>query len=178
MQNIIKRLIKDWFPPALIRWIRKGRNISFSGDFLSWDEAVRCSSGYESQIILEQTKAALLKVKKVVPLKGECDLIFNDEGKPWGEEQVRKAFKSILKKAGLRELKFHSLRHSCASILLSKGGSVTYVAEQLRHSNPHITLTVYAHFVKTDKKSEVNLLDAPARDSGAPNEPVTLEIRG
>jgi len=55
---------------------------------------------------------------------------------------------------------------------------VTYVAEQLRHSNPHITLTVYAHFVKTDKKSEVNLLDAPARDSGAPNEPVTLEIRG
>jgi len=60
----------------------------------------------------DQLREALLKVKKVVPLKGECDLIFNDEGKPWGEEQVRKAFKSILKKAGLRELKFHSLRHS------------------------------------------------------------------
>lgn len=34
-----------------------------SGDFRSWDEAVSASTGYDSEIILEKTKAALLKVK-------------------------------------------------------------------------------------------------------------------
>ena len=53
-----------------------------------------------------------------------------------------------------------------------------YVAKQLRHSNPHITLTVYAHWVKTDAKSEVNLLDSPSRgcsevQNSAPNPPKT-----
>src|SRR5262245_61016062 len=68
----VKEIAKRLLPPIMLD-ILKGvsrdslpsENVfGLSGDYRSWDEAVRASSGYGSCIILERTKAALLKVKK------------------------------------------------------------------------------------------------------------------
>jgi len=56
-------------------------------------------------------------------------------------------FKAVLRKAGLRDIRFHDLRHSYASLLLSRGGNLLYVSKQLGHSNPQMTLKVYAHWI-------------------------------
>lgn len=61
--KIMKQFLKDWLPPVLIRCIRKGKNISFVGNFVSWDEAKKHSNGYDNDIILKKCKDALLKVK-------------------------------------------------------------------------------------------------------------------
>lgn len=63
MQNAAKQFMKDWLPPALIRRIRRGKNISFVGKFASWDEAKKHSDGYNKDVILRKCKDALLKVK-------------------------------------------------------------------------------------------------------------------
>jgi putative methyltransferase (TIGR04325 family) len=70
-----RELIKLITPPLLIecyRSLRKGmgkrdlsqEDLHLSGDYQSWDEALAASTGYSSELILEKTKVALLKVKQ------------------------------------------------------------------------------------------------------------------
>jgi putative methyltransferase (TIGR04325 family) len=64
-----EEMIKLLTPPVLIQLAKRLRcnrpvdNYGLSGDYHSWDEAMAASTGYTSEIILEKTKAALLKVK-------------------------------------------------------------------------------------------------------------------
>ena len=50
-----------------------------------------------------------------------------------------------VKRAGLPDVTFHSLRHSHASALIRAGLDVVRVSRQLGHSKPTITLSIYAH---------------------------------
>jgi integrase len=57
----------------------------------------------------------------------------------------RRAFCRLLTKAGLRRIRVHDLRHSYASIRLSKGDHIADVSKQLGHSSISITMDVYGH---------------------------------
>jgi len=63
-------------------------------------------------------------------------------------------FKRVLKKAGLRSIRFHDLRHTFASQLLSNGTNVLYVSQQLGHANPGITMKIYAKWIPTEGQRE------------------------
>lgn len=54
-------------------------------------------------------------------------------------------FREFLKKAGLPPIRFHDLRHTCATLLLLKGVNVKAVSRRLGHSSVAITLDIYAH---------------------------------
>ena len=59
---------------------------------------------------------------------------------------VRRSFKLLLEKARLpMDLRFHDLRHTCATILLSKGKHPKYVQALLGHATVAITLDTYSH---------------------------------
>jgi integrase len=62
----------------------------------------------------------------------------------------KKTFKPILARAGLPNMRFHDLRHTHASTLLSKGKSIKAVSRRLGHSNISTTLEVYAHVLPGD----------------------------
>ena len=51
----------------------------------------------------------------------------------------------VLKKAGLPEIRFHDLRHSAATLLLSEGVHSKVVQEMLGHSTISMTMDVYSH---------------------------------
>lgn len=57
--------------------------------------------------------------------------------------------KSLLKKAGLPDIRFHDLRHSAATLLLSVGVHPKVVQEILGHSQIGITLDTYSHMLPT-----------------------------
>lgn len=89
----------------------------------------------------------------------------NEKGKRIDINNVKvKSFKRVLRKAGLREIRYHDLRHTYASQLLAQGEPVTYVSRQLGHANPQITFKVYAHWIPNDsQRKAVNRLPSLRR---------------
>ena len=78
------------------------------------------------------------------------DLIFcQGDGRPLDPDNlVKRVFKTTLKKAGLRTcLRFHDLRHTCASLLIAQGESPKYIQRQMRHASITTTLNVYGHLM-------------------------------
>jgi putative methyltransferase (TIGR04325 family) len=65
MKGPYKQLIKNFTPPIFLKIYKNIRRaeISFSGIYTSWQDALRQSTGYDSDLILDKTKTALLKVK-------------------------------------------------------------------------------------------------------------------
>ena len=59
--------------------------------------------------------------------------------------QVTSRFHYVIKKNGLRPLRFHDLRHSCASLLLANDIPMKAIQEWLGHSNFSITANLYSH---------------------------------
>ncbi len=66
----------------------------------------------------------------------------------------RRYFKKVLHKAGLRDIRFHDLRHTFASQLLCNGANILYVSKQLGHANPQITMKIYSHWIPNDNQRE------------------------
>jgi integrase len=74
-------------------------------------------------------------------------LVFTtDTGGPINPSNLRqRSFAALLKRAGLRHMRFHDLRHTCATLLLSRGVHPKFVQELLGHATIAITLDTYSH---------------------------------
>ncbi len=77
----------------------------------------------------------------------ENGLIFATEtGDPLDRRAVTTLkFKRLLKHAGLPEIRFHDLRHTCATLLLTRNVNPKIVSEMLGHATIAITLDTYSH---------------------------------
>jgi integrase len=82
----------------------------------------------------------------------------NKDGKAKPVTEMKRSFKSALKRAGVVDFRFHDLRHTFASQLLLKGGTLKDVQELLGHKTMTMTLR-YAHLTQEHKKKAVNLLN-------------------
>ena len=67
------------------------------------------------------------------------------DGHPISPDYVSHKFKKLLKKYGHKDIRFHDLRHSCASIMLSNGFAIKDVQEWLGHTNIDTTADTYGH---------------------------------
>ena len=74
-------------------------------------------------------------------------LIFTtDTGAPINPSNLRqRSFTPLLKRAGLPHMRFHDLRHTCATLLLLRGVHPKFVQELLGHATIAITLDTYSH---------------------------------
>jgi integrase len=74
-------------------------------------------------------------------------------------------WRKAVEAAGAPGLRYHDLRHTYASTLLSRGVSIRAVAEWLGHATPVVTLTTYAHLMPTDDDVARGVLDDAFADS-------------
>ncbi len=90
--------------------------------------------------------------------------VFCDErGQLLHHNTLRKVFHRLLQAAGLRQVRFHDLRHTFASLLLQQGESLVYVKEQMGHSSIQVTVDLYGHLIPGSNKQAVDKLDAPVK---------------
>lgn len=87
------------------------------------------------------------EIDRVGSLYSENGLIFASEtGECLDRRNITThRFKPLLKKASLPEIRFHDLRHTCATLLLSKNVNPKIVSEMLGHASIAITLDTYSH---------------------------------
>jgi integrase len=71
------------------------------------------------------------------------------DGKPLDGVNVTRGFQRLLARAGLPRMRFHDLRHACASLLLAEGVQPRVVMETLGHSQISLTLNTYSHVIPT-----------------------------
>ncbi|MFC1866582.1 tyrosine-type recombinase/integrase [Thermodesulfobacteriota bacterium] len=129
---------------------------------LKWDQI---RNGF---IYLEKTKT---KNKREIPINDDLALLFKEIRKEQEFtsqyvftynsrtiQRVERAFKGALKRAGIEDFHFHDLRHTFASHVIMRGGSLKDVQELLGHKTMTMTLR-YSHLSQEHKKKAVNLLN-------------------
>ncbi len=81
-------------------------------------------------------------------------------GSPLLGGNLNRAFKATLRRAGLPEIRFHDLRHTCATLLLRQGVNPKYVQELLGHADISLTLNVYSHVLPDMGDAAAGAMDA------------------
>lgn len=73
-------------------------------------------------------------------------------------QRITYRFSVILQRNNLRKIRFHDLRHTCASILINNGNHLKEIQEWLGHSNFSTTANIYAHLEKGTKLKTADAL--------------------
>jgi integrase len=126
------------------------------------------------QVPINDTLEAMLKrIRRQHGFKSEYVFLFDGEiiesktGKlrkpkkdrmPKPVTEIKRAFNSAVTRAGIEDFTFHDLRHTFASQVIMRGGSLKDVQELLGHKTMTMTLR-YAHLTQEHKKKAVNLLN-------------------
>ena len=140
-------------------------------------DVMKNKSSYRSLPLIAAVKDALIEEKKKQEslrnlLRGAYNSKYTDyicvdaAGNLLKPQYVTEHFKIILTKNNLKIIRFHDLRHSCASILLANKVPMKYIQEWLGHSDMSTTANIYSHvdYVSKIETSEVldNLLTIKA----------------
>lgn len=117
----------------------------------------KTKAGERSIPIPAELSTALKRWKLACP-KGELDLVFpNQAGLPMYRSLVlRSALYPALRRGGLRQVGFHSLRHSYATALITAGVPVNQVSAYLGHADSSVTLRVYTHFFRNTDDAAID----------------------
>jgi integrase len=107
---------------------------------------------YVKQELQDERRRQLAAQMKLGRLYQKSDFVCRQiDGKPYHPHSIGYALEQSLKRAGLPVIRFHWLRHSCASLLLDKGVPLPVVSEILGHANVAITAKVYSHALANSK---------------------------
>lgn len=80
--------------------------------------------------------------------------------RPLPTSSIDYAFNQGIKKAGVKKIRIHDLRHSCASLLISKGISIVAVSHRLGHTNIEQTLNTYSHLMPDDQSKIISVFES------------------
>ena len=135
-------------------------------------QSAKTKSSLRTLPLIGSFREYFLQVKEAQELNkqvcGNCynheydGFVFVDElGERMRVEHLTNAFPKFLESHGLRRMRFHDLRHSCASLLLANGVPLKHIQEWLGHSDFTTTANIYAHL---DYKSKIT--SAQAMETG------------
>ena len=85
-------------------------------------------------------------------------------------EFITRHFSALLKKEGMKKIRFHDLRHSCASLLLKNGIGMKEIQLWLGHSNFNTTANTYSHLDYSSKLHSAMTMEKCLNYTRAANE--------
>lgn len=113
-----------------------------------------------SEVLKEHKKNILINAKQN-NVKNPKRLVFpNKEGNYIDcRNLVNRFLKPCLKKAGLKDITWHQLRHTCITAMAENGVKIKYIQKQAGHSSHSTTLKVYSHATDTMEDEAMKTLD-------------------
>jgi len=91
----------------------------------------------------------------------DSDLIFPSTiGTPMDSRNLLREYYAALNQAGLPKIRFHDLRHTAASLLISHDIPINVVSRMLGHSRPSVTLDIYAHVYAGRQEEAAQIMSA------------------
>jgi integrase len=85
------------------------------------------------------------------------------DGSPMSPDSLSKAWRLAVKLLGLPKVTFHALRHTHASALIAAGLDVVKISRRLGHSDPTVTLRIYAHLFDNSDAAAAAAIEAAMR---------------
>ena len=92
----------------------------------------------------------LIEHRKSTNPASTASFIFGGD-RPLAPTSTDRYFKKTIEKAEVKPIRIHDLRHSCASLLISKGVSIVGVSRHLGHTDVEQTLNTYSHLMPDDQ---------------------------
>lgn len=169
--------------------MRRGEALALSWEDIDGDE-IKVRKSYTTKtkeaaykITTTKTGSSVRRIPLPAILKTELEALEESQRKQYGESFKRSlfifggedpaspnaisyAFDRAIEAAGVKRIRVHDLRHSCASVLLSHGVSIVAVSRQLGHRDTTETLKTYTHMMPDDKTLIKNTLDALGTELG------------
>ena len=84
----------------------------------------------------------------------------DDIGDRFKPNYITSQFPKLLERNGFRKIRFHDLRHSCASLLLASGVPMKHIQEWLGHSDFSTTANIYAHLDYSSKLTSASAMES------------------
>ena len=84
----------------------------------------------------------------------------DDIGDRFKPNYITSQFPKLLERNGFRKIRFHDLRHSCASLLLASGVPMKHIQEWLGHSDFSTTANIYAHLDYSSKLKSASAMES------------------
>jgi integrase len=99
---------------------------------------------------------------RLASLWKDHDLVFTTGvGTPISRaDLITRSFKPLLRRADLPDIRFHDLRHTCATLLLGEGVNAKVVSEMLGHASITLTLNTYSHVLPDMQDSAADAMEA------------------
>ncbi len=173
--NSTNQKFKTLFTLATMSGMRQGEILGLKWDNIDW---LNCqvhvkrtfnhgrfyepkSEASRRAIDLGPTVISELKKWKMAYAPTEQNLVFpNSVGRPMDANNlIKREFEAALRRAGLRKIRFHDLRHSYASLLIDRGEHPKYIQVQMGHSSINITMDTYGHLMKAVNQDAAKRLD-------------------
>lgn len=119
------------------RWVDLGeQTVERIRNHITWIEAEAIARGKESEWLFPSETGTILD-----------------------DRHIARAMRKVMGEAGLPSFSPYDLRHTFASLLLSAGVPLLYVAQQLGHAKPTITLKYYARWIPSGDTNHVGVLE-------------------
>ena len=159
------------FERGTISVIRTVTTITVEGKQMEIEQqSAKTKSSLRTLPLIGSFREYFLQVKEAQELNkqicGNCynheydGFVFVDElGERMRANYLTSAFPKFLESHGLRRMRFHDLRHSCASLLLANGVPLKHIQEWLGHSDFTTTANIYAHLDYKSKITSANVMD-------------------
>lgn len=136
--------------------------VNVSGDSGYWQLTTPKTRTSKRQVPIPKT---LLEDLRLLKEESKKYYGFNDEWFVFGDispvhpDVLRRRKNDNAKKAGVKQIRIHDFRHSCASLLINNGANVTMVAKYLGHAKVDETLNTYSHVFQNKLDDIVNTIN-------------------
>ena len=146
---------------SLYWWTRRELAERGGQDNVAWRFAPPKSKKSIRAIPMSPRLQQALERHRVHSPENPHDLVFTTRvGTPMDRKKIAdRKFKPALRQAGLRVIRFHDLRHTCASLLIAQGENPKVVQNYLGHASAQLTLDRYSHLMPQTSQQAAQKLD-------------------